>query len=164
VRISAVVREAGTLTLTAVSSAQPGDVQSANDTAGVTTLVRPAAPVAVPAQVVSLRASATRVTRSKATAMVSVRISTGGAVRLEARLTPLRSTRPITLLAGTSLAGSHLTKPRLTATATVPRAASYLFKARVAAGMLTRGRTYLVRLTAVAADGRRRTLTIRLKA
>jgi len=79
-------------------------------------------------------------------------------------LTPLRSTRPITLLAGTSLAGSHLTKPRLTATATVPRAASYLFKARVAAGMLTRGRTYLVRLTAVAADGRRRTLTIRLKA
>ena len=43
VRISAVVREAGTLTLTAVSSAQPGDMQPANDTASVVTLVRPGA-------------------------------------------------------------------------------------------------------------------------
>ena len=76
VRISAIVREPGTLTLTAVSSAQPGDMQPANDTAGVVTLVRPSTPVAVPAQVVpSLRAAATRVTRSKAIATVSVRFS-----------------------------------------------------------------------------------------
>ena len=39
VRISAVVREAGTLTLTAVSSAQPADAQPANDTANVVTVV-----------------------------------------------------------------------------------------------------------------------------
>ena len=78
-------------------------------------------------------------------------------------MTTLRSTRPITLLAGTSLAGSRSTKPGPTAAAAVPRAATYLFKARVPAAKLTRGRAYLVRLTAVAADGRRRTLAIRVK-
>ena len=43
----------------------------------------------------------------------------------------------------------------------MPRAATYLFKARVAAAKLTRGRTYLVTADGVAADGRRRALTIR---
>jgi hypothetical protein len=79
-------------------------------------------------------------------------------------VTPLRSTRPITLLAGTSLAGARATKAQPAAAARVSRAATYLFKARIGATRLIRGRTYLVRLTAVDADGRRRTLTIRVKA
>jgi uncharacterized repeat protein (TIGR01451 family) len=168
VRISAIVREAGTLAFTAVSSAQPGDSQPANDTASVVTIVQRPAPVGVPAQIrgPALRAVGTpaRVTRVKGAATLSGRFSVAGAARLEARVTTPRSTRPLTLLAGTSLAGSRSTKPRPTVTAGVSRAGTYLFKARVSAAKLIRGRTYLVRLTAVGADGRRRTLAIRVKA
>ena len=166
VRISAVVREAGTLTLTAVSSAQPADAQPANDTAAVTSVVATPAAIRVPARVApALRAVATptRVTRAKGVATFSVRFSVGGAARLEARMTPLRSARPLTLLAGTTLAGARLTTARPAASARVTRAAAYLFKARVGTAKLIRGRAYAVRLTAVDAEGRRRTLTIRLR-
>ena len=166
VRISAVVRAAGTLTLTAVSSAEPADAQTANDTASVVTVVATPAAVQTPVRVAPvLRAVGTpaRVTRARGAATLSVRFAVAGAARLEARLTPLRSTRPLTLLAGTTLAGARVTKPRPAASATVGRAATYLFKARVGAAKLVRGRTYLVRLTAVGADGRRRALTIRVR-
>ena len=105
-----------------------------------------------------------RASRARGVATLSVRFSVGGAARLEARVTPLRSTRPITLLAGTSLAGARATKAQPAAAARVSRAATYLFKARIGATKLIRGRTYLVRLTALDADARRRTLTIRVKA
>ena len=95
---------------------------------------------------------------------VLVRFSLGGSARLEGRLTTPTSTRPITLLAGSSLAGVRSTKAKPTAAARVPRAGTYVFKARVGAARLIRGRTYLARLTVVDADGRRRALTIRVKA
>ena len=57
-----------------------------------------------------------------------------------------------------------MTRPRPTATARVSRAAAYVFRARVAAAKLLRGRTYLVTLTVIDADGRRRSLTIRARA
>ena len=167
VRIGAVVRAAGTLTLTAVSSAQPADVQPANDTASVVTVVATPAAVEAPARVApTLRAigTPTRVNRSKRAAEVSVRFSVAGAARLEARMTALGSTRPLTLLAGTTLAGARTTKPRPAASARAGRAGTYLFKARVGAAALISGRTYLVRLVSVAADGRRRALTIRVRA
>ena len=166
VRITAVVRQVGTLTLTAVSSSQPGDAQTANDTAGVTTVVATPAAIEAPVRVAAaLRAvGATRVTRARGTATVSVRFAVAGAARLEGRLTPLRSTRPLTLLAGTTLAGARVPKSRPAASARVTRAATYLFKARVGSAKLIRGRTYLVRLTAVGADGRRRALAIRVRA
>ena len=167
VRISVVVREAGTLTLTAVSSAQPGDMQPANDTARVVTVVASPRAVRTPTLVrPALRAvrSPARVTRARGAATLNVRFSVGGAARLEARVTPLRSTRPLTLLAGTTLAATRLTRPRPTATAQVSRAAAYVFRARVAASKLVRGRTYLVTLTVIDADGLRRSLTIRAKA
>ena len=50
VRITAVVREAGTLRLTAVSAAQPADAQPANDTAAVTTVVATPAAITAPAR------------------------------------------------------------------------------------------------------------------
>ena len=166
VRISAVVRQAGTLAFTAVSSAQPGDSQPANDTASVVTVVQPRAPIGVLAQIgPTLRAVGmpTRAIRVGRVATLSVRFAVGGAARLGARVTSVGSTRPITLLAGTSLAGVRSTTARPTATARVARAATYVFKARVGAARLIRGRTYLVRLTAVDAGGRSRALTIRMK-
>jgi hypothetical protein len=167
VRISAVVREPGTLAFTAISSAQPGDSQPANDTARVVTVVEPPPVRAAPAQVrPALRAVGrpTRVTRSRGVATLSVRFSVGGAARLQARVTQLRSTRPIMLLARTSLAGTRSTRAQPIAAAKVSRAATYLFKARIGATKLIRGSAYLVRLTAVEADSRRRTLTIRVTA
>ena len=167
VRINAVVRAAGTLTMTAVSSSQPADAQPANDTANVVTVVATPAAVQTQARVAPvLRAVGTpaRVTRARGAATVSVRFSVAGAARLEARLTPLRSARPLTLLAGTTLAGARLSRARPAAAANVTRAATYLFKARVGAAKLVRGRIYVVRLTAVGADGRRRVLTIRVRA
>jgi hypothetical protein len=95
---------------------------------------------------------------------MSVRFSVGGSARLEGRLTTTTSTRRITLLAGSTLAGVRSTKARSTAAARVPGAGAYLFKARVGANKLIPGRTYLARLTVIDADGRRRTLTIRVKA
>ena len=167
VRISAVVREPGMLVLSAVSSAQPSDSQPANDAARVVTVVEPPATIRAPALArPTLRAVGipARASRAGGVATLSVRFSVGGAARLEARLTPLRSTRPITLLAGTSLAGARATKAQPAAAATVSRAATYLFRARIGTTKLIRGRTYLVRLTSVDAGARRRTLTIRVKA
>ena len=167
VRISGVVREPGTLDFAAVSSAQPADPQPANDTARVSTVVGPRAAVGSPTIIrPTLRAAGapTRPTRARGVATVSVRFSLGGSARLEGRLTTTTSTRPITLLAGSSLAGIRSTKARPTAAARVLRAGAYLFKARVGAAKLIPGRTYLARLTVIDADGRRRTLTIRVKA
>jgi hypothetical protein len=104
-----------------------------------------------------------RVTRSKGAATVAVRFSLAAPARLEARVTPLGSARPLTLLAGTTLAGTRVPKARTTASATVRRAATYVFSARVAPAKLVRGRTYLVRLSAVDGDGRRRALSIRVR-
>ena len=167
VRITGVVREPGTLAFAAVSSAQPADPQPANDTARVSTVVGPRAAVGSPTIVrPTLRAvgAPTRPTRAHGAATVSVRFSVGGSARLEGRLTTTTSTRPLTLLAGSSLAGVRSTKARSTAAARVPRAGAYLFKARVGAAKLIPGRTYLARLTVIDADGRRRTSTIRVKA
>ena len=166
VRINVVVREAGTLAFRAVSSSQPADSQSSNDTAALATVVTPPETPRVTRPVApALRAvgTPTRVTRSKAAATVAVRFSVAAAARLGARLTPLGSARPLTLLAGTRLAGARLSKARTTASAKVARAATYLFTARVGGATLIRGRTYLVRLTAEDAGGRTRALTIRVR-
>jgi uncharacterized repeat protein (TIGR01451 family) len=167
VRISGVVREPGTLAFAAVSSAQPADSQPANDAARISTVVGPRAAVGSPTIVrPTLRAAGapTRPTRVRGVVTVPVRFFVGGSARLEGRLTTPASTRPITLLAGSSLSGVRSTKARPTVAARVSRAGTYVFKARVGAAKLSPGRTYLARLTVVDADGRRRTLTIRVKA
>ena len=121
-------------------------------------------PAAAPTRAgATLRAAGVRVTRTKAAATVSARFSVGAAARLDARLTPLGSVRPLPLLAGTTLAGARVAALRPAAAARVVRAGTYLFKARVGTAKLVRGRIYLVRLTAVGPDGRRRTLTIRVR-
>ena len=102
--------------------------------------------------------------RRGATASVSIRFWISDAARLQARVTPLRSTRAVPLLPGTSFAGSRSTTIRTTATATVTRGAAYLLRARLGAVRLIRGRSYLIRLTAVYTGGQRRALTIRVRA
>ena len=115
VRIGALVRQPGILAFAAVSSAQPADPQPANDTAVVSTVVEPRA-AAGSATIIrpTLRAvgTPTRPARARGVATVSVRFSLGGSARLEARLTTSTSTQPITLLAGSSLAGVRSTKAR----------------------------------------------------
>jgi uncharacterized repeat protein (TIGR01451 family) len=169
VRIQATVRQAGTLTLTATSSAQPGDAQPANDTATavITVLGAPAAAPRPPADAApTLRHIGTTpaVTRHGATTHVSIRFWVSERARLQARVTPLRSTRAIQLRPGTSLAGTRMTTIRPTATATVSRSGTYALQARLPAARLLRGRTYLLRFTATDTSGQQRTLTIRLQA
>jgi len=166
--IQAVVREPGTLTLTATSSAQPGDVDPANDTATVVTPIGSPEPL-LPTPKVSptLRVVGTTpavVTRTRATAHVSVRFWVSESARLQVRVTQLRSTRVIALLAGTTFAGSRSTTTRPAATATVSRPGAYVLRARVPAAGLVHGHSYLVRFAAVYAGGQRRSLTVRVRA
>ena len=104
------------------------------------------------------------VARSRGTATFSARFWVSERARLRAVVTPLRSTRALALRRGTVLAGARLTATRPVATTTVTRAGAYLLRARLSAVRLVRGRTYLVRLTAVAPGGRTRVLTIRVRA
>jgi hypothetical protein len=167
-RVQAVVREPGTLTLTATTSAHPGDIQQANDSARVATVVAPLVPLLPPTVATPtlrvLGTTAATVSRRGAIATVSVRFRTSAPARLQARVTPLRSTRALPLLPGTSFAGSRSTTLRTTTTATVTNGGAYLLRAQIGAARLLRGRTYLIRLTAVYAGGERRALTIRVRA
>jgi uncharacterized repeat protein (TIGR01451 family) len=169
VRIQTVVREPGTLTLRATSSALPADVQPANDTATVVTLVTspesappPKPPPAPKLRVVGPTPAVVRRHGSSAEALIRFLVS--DAARLNARVTPLRSTRAITLLPGTIFAGKRSTTTHQTATTAVPRSGTYALRARLRAARLIRGRSYLVRLTAVYSDGRRLSLNIRIRA
>ena len=168
VQIQAVVREPGTLTLTATSSAQPADIKPANDTATVATLIgspeppRPTADAPPTLRVVGTTRAV--VTRAGATAHVSVRFWVSEPARLQARVTPLRSTRAFALLPGTTFARSRSTTTRPTATTTVSRRGAYVLRARLPTARLVHGRSYLVRLTAVYTGGQRRSLTIRVRA
>jgi uncharacterized repeat protein (TIGR01451 family) len=167
VRIDAVVREPGTLNLTATSSSQPGDVQPANDVATVVVVVESPEsrrPAAARHTLRVVGATPTVVARRGTTATMSIRFRVSGPARLQARITPLRSTRAIGLLPGTMLAGSRSTAIRPTASSTVVRGGTYDLRARVRAAGLIRGRPYLIRLTATYAAGGRRTLTIRVRA
>jgi uncharacterized repeat protein (TIGR01451 family) len=167
VRIAVAVHEAGTLVLQAVSSSQPTDMQSANDTATVTTIVPPREAFIPPKALLPVLRSlapSPHVTRHLAVASLVARFSISEAARLRATVTPLRSRRPLVLLARTSLAGSRISGSRTAASATVKHGGAYVFKARVAAAGLTKGRTYVVRITASDAAGAVKTLSIRVRA
>lgn len=156
------------MTMTAISSALPADVQSANDTATVVTLVGSPEPRQPPTDAPpTLRVVSTTpavVARHRATAGVSIRFWVSEAAQLQARVTPLRSNRAIALLSGTTFAGSRSTTIRPAATTTVSSRGTYVLRVRLQAARLIRGRSYLVRLTAVDASGQRRALTIRVRA
>ena len=170
VRIQGTVREPGTLTFTARASSEPADAQPANDAASIVTTVAPPAPLLPPATVdapLSLRAvgsSPVAARRSGAAAVTAIRFWVSEPARLDARLTPLGSTRALRLLAGTTLAGRRSSTIRLAATAAVSRAGTYSALIRVSARSLVRGRLYLLRLTATDAAGGRKTLAIRVRA
>ena len=165
-RVHTTVREAGALSFTVTSSSQPGDNQPANDTVSLNTTVAARTPLASapdpPPALRLLPGVRAKVARRGAIAVISVRFSVSEAAKLEARLTPRRSQKPLTLLRGTSLAGTRTARLRSNATATVLRPARYLLAARIAAGKIVRGRVYLLRLAAVDRAGGRSALTIRV--
>jgi len=166
-RVRATIREPGVLVFTATSSAEPADGDSSDDTIAVTTHVaapnvpRPA--VDPPPVLRRVATAAPRATRRGAYATVAVRFRVSEAARLEARLTPLRTAKPLLLLRPTSLAGTRAAKAATVARASVRRGGGYGFSARVSARKLLRGRTYVLRLTAVDAAGQRRVLAIRVR-
>ena len=168
VQIQATVRAIGTLTMTATSEAVPTDGQPANDTATVVTVVGSAEQAAGPAPdappALRVVGKTPLVVRRAATAEVSVRFWVSEGARLQARITPLASSRAITLLAGTTIAGSRATAIRTAATATVSRRGTYLARLRLQSARLILGRSYLLRITAVDSIGQRRALTIRVRA
>jgi hypothetical protein len=104
------------------------------------------------------------VKRHGSTADASIRFLVSDAARLNARVTPLGSTRAIALLAGTTFAGKRSITTLQTATTSVPRGGTYSLRARLRATRLVRGHSYLVRLTATYSGGRRLTLSIRIRA
>ena len=91
---------------------------------------------------------------------VALRFWVSERAQLLVRVTPLDSTRPLSLLPGTTLAGRRSTAPRATMTATVT-GGTYLFRARIARP--AKGRVYLVRLTAVDRASGTRTLVARVR-
>jgi hypothetical protein len=97
-------------------------------------------------------------------ATFSIRFWVGERARLRALVTPLRSTRPLALRRGTILAGARLAAARSAVTTTVAHGGAYVLRARLGTTGLVHGRSYLVRLTAVASDGRTRALTVRVDA
>ena len=123
----------------------------------------PPAPRVVPNAPPTLRIvgrTTSALTRNGRTRQVAVRFSVNERVRLVLRVTPLVSTRPISLLPGTTLADRRSTAVRATMTATVT-GGTYLFRARIARP--AKGRLYLVRLTAVDGAGATRTLIARVR-
>jgi hypothetical protein len=104
------------------------------------------------------------VKRRGASAEASIRFLVSDAARLNARVTPLGSTRAIALLPGTTFAGKRSITTLQTATTSVPRGGTYSLRARLRAARLVRGHSYLVRLTATYSGGRRLTLSIRIRA
>jgi hypothetical protein len=129
----------------------------------VTVLAQPRVPVAAPA-LRALTAAPVAVARSGRMATFSIRFWVDERARLRAMVTPLRSTRPLALRRGTILAGTRLAAAQSAVTTTVARGGAYVLQARLGTTGLVRGRSYLVRLTAVASDGRTRTLTVRVRA
>lgn len=165
-RVHATVREAGALSFTASSSSEPADTQPANDTVNLSTTVAARTQVAVapdlPPALRAVPGARAKVALRSGVAVVSLRFSVSEPARLEARVTSVRSLKPLALLPSTSLAGTRSRKQRSVAIATVPRAGTYVFTARVPARKLVRGRTYLLRLTARDSAGMKRGLTIRV--
>ena len=102
--------------------------------------------------------------RHGTTVDASIRFLVTGAARLNARVTGLRSNSTIALLPGTVFAGKRATTTLKTATTAVQRGGTYGLRARLRAARLIRGNSYLVRLTAIYANGRRLTLNVRIRA
>ena len=165
VRLHTVVRRAGTLAFGAATIAEPADAEPGNDVAELTTTVAepPQLVATAPNLAPALRlVRARRVVRLAGVATVRVRFTVSEPAALEARLTPRTSSRPLTLLRATTLAGARTTAARTLVQAAAARAGSYEIVARVASAKLVRGRAYALRLAARDAGGKSTTLVVRL--
>ena len=123
----------------------------------------PPAPRAVPDPPPTLRVvgrTTSGLMRNGRVRQIALRFWVSERAQLLVRVTPLGSTRPLSLLPGTTLGGRRSPVPRATMTATVT-GGTYSFQARIARP--AKSRVYLVRLTAVDRAGGTRTLVIRVR-
>jgi hypothetical protein len=89
---------------------------------------------------------------------------TNEAMQLSATVTPLRSTRKLTMLKKSRLAGTTATSNRVTLRGTARRAGAYSVHLVLTRTALVHGHTYVIHLAAVNAKGKRTTITFRFTA
>ena len=167
VRVVTTVRAAGSLVATASITSTPADGNPANNSASVTTVV--AAPIVTPpfnpAPVVKrVGTNALIGTRRGSTEFVTALFSVSEAVQLQMSVTRLGATKKLTLLKGSRLAAATAASRRLVLAGRVTRAGTFSLRPLLATTALVKGKTYVIRLAATDAGGKRATLTIRFRA
>jgi hypothetical protein len=103
-------------------------------------------------------------TRRGSTEFVTARFSVSEAAQLQMSVTRLGATKKLTLLKGSRLAAATAASRRLVLAARVTHAGKFSLRPVLMKGSLVKGKTYVTRLTATDAGGKRATLTIRFKA
>lgn len=168
VRVVTQVTQAGTLVASASLTTTPGDTNTANNTATSTLTVSapppPPPPPLAPPVLKRVGKTAIRGVRHVRTETIDARFSTNEALRLTATVTRLRSTKKLTMLAKSTLAGTAATSSRTTLRGTARRTGRYTVHLVLTRGRLVRGRTYVIHLAAVNANGRKTTLSLRFTA
>jgi hypothetical protein len=173
VQVVTQVTQAGSLVATASLATVPGDKNTANNSATSTlTVAAPPSPLppspsppSVPAPSLNRIGTTPLVgARHLRTETVAVRFRANERLRLVVRVTPLRSTRRLTLLAQSALAGTTVRSSRTILQGTARRAGGYALRLVLSKNKLVRGRTYVIHLTAVSPNGKRTTLSLRFRA
>jgi hypothetical protein len=164
VQVVTKVAQAGTFSATVSLTATPGDSNTANNTATATSTASPLPP-ALPAPVVTRVGTRPIMgARHTTTETVTAQFRTNEAMSLSATVTPLRSTRKLTLLRRSRLAGTTTATSRLTLRGTAPRTGTYAVFVVLDRKALVRGHTYVIHLSAVNAKGKRTAITMRFTA
>ena len=164
VQVVTQVTQAGTLVATASMTTTPGDSNTANNSASSSITVQPK--VVPPPNPVLKRIGTAPLKglRHVKTETVDARFSTNEGLRLTATVTPIRSTRKLTMLANSKLAGTVATSSRLTLHGTAAHTGRYAVHVVLNRKGLIHGHTYLIHLSATNTAGKHTTLTLRFTA
>lgn len=170
VQIVTQVNQTGTLVATASMTTTPGDSNTANNTATSTITISPPPPPpppppVLPAPVLKRIGTAPLVgARHKSSETLDARFHTNEAMQLSATVTPLGSTKKLTMLAKSRLAGRTTTSSHLILRGSVGTAGGYAIHLVFGRTALVHRHTYVVHLSAVNAKGKRTAITLRFKA
>ena len=167
VQVVTQVAQAGTLVATASLTTTPGDTNTANNTATSTITITPVVVLPPPPNPVLKRIGTAPLVgvRHRTTETIDARFHANEALQLSATVTPLRSTKKVTMLAKSKLAaGAAATSSRTTLRGFDRAPGAYAVHLVFKRGALVHGHTYVIHLAAVNADGKRTTLTLRFKA
>jgi hypothetical protein len=165
VQVVTQVTQAGTLVATASMTTTPGDSNTANNTATSSITIEPKLPPPPPDPVLKRIGTAPlKGLRHVKTETVDARFSTNQGLQLTATVTPIRSTKKLTMLANSKLAGAVATSSRLTLRGTAAHTGSYAVHVVLNRKGLIHGHTYLIHLSATNTAGKHTTLTLRFTA